>query len=415
MISYDFYAEFWDEQKIDNFIKNFMMRVWSEIWNDRNIKIKDKKKNFEQKTIENLLKGLYVQFTKAEPFVSPVNFVMFLKEMESYIQRKKKYFDDFGKKELKKEYYETGNKKINYPELPDELVKKTYTEIFKYFPVSEKIKGLTEPFDFKEYSEFSILPSYTLFLSVDFTLKKPYISRDDEEFYIIDNPVCKDKVFKVPLVRPTSWRGALRHAAIREAFKEFDKLSDDKRINKRLILFRLFGNEKDKVKEYLDELFGEELKRKFEEELRRYYKKMNDQEINVRGRLVFYPTFFNLIGLDIIAPHDRETRTVKVPIQFEVVPRNAKGTFSLLYFPFDLIWHLYSEDKGEKDRAIKEIKEDWEILAEAIPEMLTKWGVGAKTTAGYGIANIEKIEVNGQECGTDWSKVLEAVKNGYGG
>ena len=36
-------------------------------------------------------------------------------------------------------------------------------------------------------------------IRIVFSLKKPYISRDDENFYIIDNPVCKDNVFKVPL------------------------------------------------------------------------------------------------------------------------------------------------------------------------------------------------------------------------
>jgi CRISPR-associated protein Cmr2 len=259
---------------------------------------------------------------------------------------------------------------------------------------------------FKEIKEPKIevrsFSDHSIFIKVNFSLKKPYISRDDEDFYIVDNPICKDKVFKVPLVRASSWKGALRYAAIKEVFNDFDGLSDEVKIKRRLILFRLFGDEKEGVKDFLDELFGENLKNRFEEELRRYYKKRKDQEINVRGRLVFYPTFLDKIGLDIIAPHDRETRTVKVPIQFEVVPENAEGTFSLLYFPFDLV--------GEEGVNVKEeIKEDWEILKEAIPAMLTKYGFGAKTTAGYGVAEVKKIEVNGKDCGNDWNKFLEVI------
>jgi len=79
----------------------------------------------------------------------------------------------------------------------------------------------------------------------------------------------------------------------------------------------------------------------------------------------------------------------------------------LLYFPFDLL------GRAEED-AKEEVKQDLEVLKEAIPAMLTKYGFGAKTTAGYGIANVEKIEVNGQDCGIDWDKALEVIKSGFG-
>lgn len=220
----------------------------------------------------------------------------------------------------------------------------------------------------------SNIPNDSILIKIEFKLKKPFISSDDEQFWPNpENPLCKDKVLRIPYIRPSSWKGSLR-SVMRDRLKKPEA-----------IIERLLGSEKAK------------------EELR-------------RGRLAFYPTFLNNIDLDVIAPHDRITKSGKrgiSPIFLEVAPENAKGTFSLLYFPFDLIESLYSKD--EKERAIEEMKEDWQILIEAIQAMLTKYGFGAKTTAGYGIANIEKIEVNGQECGTDWSKVLEAVKNGYGG
>ncbi len=95
--------------------------------------------------------------------------------------------------------------------------------------------------------------------------------------------------------------------------------------------------------------------------------------------MVFYPTFFTDIGLEVIAPHDRKTKTGKKgisPIHYEAAPTNATGTFCLLYFPFDL---LSSHKQHGK------IAEDLKVLRVLIPTVLTKYGFGAKTTAGYGV------------------------------
>ena len=283
-------------------------------------------------------------------------------------------------------------------------IKKEYINnvIKPQLELMEKL-GIKEPNNLSSFVRDSIL------LKIAFTLKKPYISQDDEEFYIIDNPICKDKVFKVPLVRASSWKGALRWVSMKIKLIDSDSKNKEYYVQERIKQLRLFGNEKDS--EFLDDLFkqklgegeGEDAIKKFNEEAKRYV----SEDGNRGGRLVFYPAFLNLIGLDIIAPHDRRTRTVKVPIQFEIAPENAKETFSLLYFPFDLL------GRDEED-AKEEVKQDLEVLKEAIPAMLTKYGFGAKTTAGYGIANVEKIEVNGQDCGIDWDKALEVIKGGFG-
>ena len=54
-------------------------------------------------------------------------------------------------------------------------------------------------------------------------------------------------------------------------------------------------------------------------------------------------TFFDLIDVEVINPHSRKTRAGTHPIYLECVPQGAKGTFSLLYVPFDLI----GADKAE--------------------------------------------------------------------
>lgn len=186
------------------------------------------------------------------------------------------------------------------------------------------------------------LPEYSHLIQIAFTLRKPYLSRDDKEFYIIDNPVAKDLAFKLPIIRSSSWKGALRWVTRDilgrpEAFVE-----------------RLFGNEKGAQQ--------------------------------TKGRLIFYTTFLNKVSLDVITPLGRETRTPRRgPIPFEIAPKGSKGTFSLLYFPFDLLHLLRHGDRRVKARVMDEMRGDLEALKEAIPNMLTTYGFGAKKTSGYGV------------------------------
>jgi CRISPR type III-B/RAMP module RAMP protein Cmr6 len=237
--------------------------------------------------------------------------------------------------------------------------------------------------------------SSSFLLKVRFTLKKPYISQDDENFYIIDNPICKDKVFKVPLVRASSWKGALRWAACKQFVDKLEsgEINSKNWKKERSTLIRLFGDEKDNVDSWLNHVIAKKLKLKEEEIEKKLGEYLKDRYYiresgNRRGRLFFYPTFFDKMGLDVIAPHDRKTKTpARGPIYFETVPekagtKNTRGEFYLLYFPFDV---LGKEGKETKE----EVTQDFEILKDAIPAMLTKYGFGAKTTAGYGIIENE--------------------------
>src|SRR6266851_268287 len=117
--------------------------------------------------------------------------------------------------------------------------------------------------------DLAILPAYSFVIQFTFTLAQSYISRDEQDFYIIDNPVHKDKIFGLPYVASTSWKGSLRAALWQLGHRE-----DDKTIR------RLFGNEK-----------GTEEPEDFR-----------------TGRLYFYSTFFTMKGLEIINPQDRVTR-----------------------------------------------------------------------------------------------------------
>ncbi len=190
----------------------------------------------------------------------------------------------------------------------------------------------------------SLLPPYSVFLQFKFTLATPYISRDDEAFYIHENPVRKDKVFKVPMVSGSSWKGNMRWVMRKNAglIDEDPKTEDNKEI------IRLFGNEKGNKEEFK------------------------------RGRLNFYPTFFDQIGLEVINPHNRNTKAGKNPLYIESVPVDADGIFSLLYVPFDLM----GRQEGEVKKAVAK---DLELICTAIKEMMLTYGFSAKKSSGFGV------------------------------
>jgi len=217
---------------------------------------------------------------------------------------------------------------------------------------------------------FAILPRYSFALELRFQLARPYLSQDDDAFYIIDNPVRKDKVFKVPFVAPSSWKGSLRAVATRRLLDVFSGLLRDKppdeegrqKLLQKLWAERarrvmLFGNEKQNDADFLNRWLAPRLSvappEEGEKERRKWLKKQAEklgkdfeaylikhgyrtEKIEGRqGRLFFFPTFFDKIGLEIINPHDRERRVGKNPILFECVPAGATGTFRLLYVPYD--------------------------------------------------------------------------------
>lgn len=272
----------------------------------------------------------------------------------------------------------------------------------------------------------SPLPNLTLFppgswtLQLTFTLRKPYISKDDVDFYILDNPVKKEWIFKVPYVAPSQWKGALRSAMMRDLVNalQWDKKDEDEFVEERLRLYRLFGNEKDGTAEFFnrawawalhrvgprpedkqqaeewEQRFQETVKQvasKFENRLREEGYRVGDIE-GFQGRLHFYPTFFDRIGLEVINPHDRETGAGKHPIYFECVPAGTKGTFTLLYVPLYVPLDL-SDNPG---KARKQAQEDLKAVAEGIRSMLTVYGFGAKTSSGYGVAEVNTVDIQTQ-------------------
>lgn len=228
--------------------------------------------------------------------------------------------------------------------------------------------------------DFAPLPPYSAFFQFQFTLATPYISRDDDVFHICDNPVRKDKVFKVPAVAGSSWKGNLSWTATRLYLLCWEEEHDPQKLAEgRLRLSLLFGNEKDE--HYLENLEpkdkAEQVTCLFREKLKEQFNYHSEEILtSYAGCLYFYPTFFDRIGLELINPHDRTTRAGKKPIYFESVPPGTTGYFSLLYAPRVGI----SECVARKDLA---------LIAESLREMMVCYGFSAKKSSGFGEAEDE--------------------------
>ena len=172
--------------------------------------------------------------------------------------------------------------------------------------------------------DVSLLPPGSWFLQFTFTLAKPWISKDDDPFYVAEsvNPVRKDKVFKVPVMSAAGWKGLLRWTLmhIRLALKK-DQRNPQCFAMERFVQTLLFGDEQGEetgqVKgfaKHVDSL-KPEARAEYERLLRQYYGvEENDPFPHHAGRLNFYPTFFDRIDVEVINPHSRETKAGTHPI-----------------------------------------------------------------------------------------------------
>jgi CRISPR-associated protein Cmr2 len=215
--------------------------------------------------------------------------------------------------------------------------------------------GITTPDPISQtVPDFSnLLSSNCLAIQVDFELLTPWYSKDDRVFHVMDNPVRKDRVFGVPFMAASSWKGMLRWACrMRDGLHDHLEKHNGKIDGWRDPdwILHLFGNEK-----------GEE-----------------DHEKLHQGALVFYPTWFDRIGFEVINPHSRERRAGTQPIYYEVVPPGAKGTLSLLYAPWPGM-----KFNADPQKVLPE-------LLEAVEVLLTTYGISAKRTVGWGTAEIKE-------------------------
>jgi len=157
----------------------------------------------------------------------------------------------------------------------------------------------------------------------------------------------------VPFMSAASWKGLLRWACRMQAglpdHLEMHDIKMDGWKDPSWIV-HLYGNEKSEQKDFRS------------------------------GALVFYPTWFNKIGFEVINPHSRSRRAGTQPIYYEVVPAETKGRLRLLYAP------LPGEIENDKVRPADFI----DSFIDSIKALLETYGISAKRTAGWGTARIDE-------------------------
>lgn len=211
------------------------------------------------------------------------------------------------------------------------------------------------------------LPDYALFIQFRFRLAGAYLSKDERAFYLMDNPLRRDRLSQLPYVAPTGWKGSLRAALHQLQYNAAHPAVQ-----------RLLGNAKGEAEDF------------------------------AAGRLQFYPSFFTKQGVEIINPHDRKRKVGKNPILMECVPTGAESVFSLLYFP--LVQWQHQDD----EELLAGVAEDWEVLAAGLPALFCTYGFGAKTGSGHGIAQ-EKFAIDKhkkRDCQPGGSMVAKFVPEG---
>lgn len=265
------------------------------------------------------------------------------------------------------------------------------------FDIPQEMQRLMEALGvWPEQIDLGLLPAYSAVIHFRFQLHKPYLSKDDTAFYVLDNPVRKERIFGMPMVAPTQWKGALRAAMtyrLADWWLGLDDMARAQRaqhhqfVTQRTNLVRLFGSEKgvqvdgQRLDAYLDRIGGKQAAQLYRRYLRLFVLPTGFRA----GRLRFFPTFFTRIGLEVINPHERPTRAGTLPIYIESAPHKSQGIFTLLYIPFDCI----GDDEAETRR---QVGADLQELGRGLRAMLTSYGFGAKTSSGFGVAEDHLVE-----------------------
>jgi len=226
-------------------------------------------------------------------------------------------------------------------------------------------------------------------LSFDFQLQKPYLSHDDDNFYLIESPVRKEWVFKVPYIAASQWKGMLRSAMSCQLVEQVDQISVEEFAQRRFRLALLFGNEKGESGksgsgDFLHNAGGKDADYLYENKMLEFFMLGKDKDIpNNAGCLQFYPSYFKKSKLEIINPHNRETGTGNNPVMLEVVPAGETSRFCLYYIPL-------GRNDISQERMARDAVQDLVMVCQGIQNLFEYYGLGAKTSSGFG-----KVECSG--------------------
>jgi len=212
-------------------------------------------------------------------------------------------------------------------------------------------------------------PRYSARILLEFTLLTPLLTKDDDPFYLFDNPTRKDHIFGVPHIAAASLKG-LSLDAYQRAFPSSS------------------GIELDKEKQLLERRHGYRLQDAHAKRLFGIEDDGTQQESRI-GRLHFSAVWFKQVQFLVMNPREPETGIGTIPIQFEAIAPNPKEKAILEV--------VYFNPYGVKESEEQTVRED---LARWLAAVGTWWpvlGLGAKRLAGYGAIKIEKATLQAVE------------------
>ena len=213
----------------------------------------------------------------------------------------------------------------------------------------------------------AVLPAFSAALTLRFRLLTPLLTRDDDPFYLFDNPVRKDHVHGVPFLAAASLKGLAADAFLRgfphdSSWTELGKGDQARTMRYRqdtAAAKRLFGIASDDSEKLASEA----------------------------GRLRFSPVWFSHVQYVVMNP----SKTGKdgkpdgsgigtQPIQFEAVaPVTEKGKPVQAEISF-----FYFNPAGANDSDEATARADLACLVGALAAWWPALGLGAKRLAGYG-------------------------------
>lgn len=205
------------------------------------------------------------------------------------------------------------------------------------------------------------LPEHSAVVTLRFRLITPMLTRDDDAFYLFDNPVRKDHIFGVPFLAAASIKG-LAADAFQRGFPHEDNWAglgkDDQARTLRYradtpAASRLFGIASDDPGQLKSE----------------------------SGRLHFEPAWFPAVQFIVMNPmRDDASGIGTQPIQFEAIApvddkgKPVTGEIRMLYFN--------PAGASESDETL--VRSDLACLVGACAAWWPALGLGAKRLAGYG-------------------------------
>jgi hypothetical protein len=209
--------------------------------------------------------------------------------------------------------------------------------------------------------DISVLPPFSAAVTLRCRLLAPLLTRDDDPFYLFDNPVRKDHVYGVPFLAAASLKGLAADAFQRGFPHELpwqdlgkgDQVRTMRYRQDTVAAKRLFGIASDNPAQLASEA----------------------------GRLHFSPLWFSHVQYLVMNPTSTDGSGIGTqPIQFEAVaPVTDKGKPVQAEINF-----FYFNPAGAKDSDEPTARADLACFVGALAAWWPALGLGAKRLAGYG-------------------------------